>query len=100
MVGRDEQPRGIGERLVLGEPARLGMAMRGEDRQIAHLLVEPARDRAGRGIGGEKAVLVEHDDLARKRVATIADLDRAGTQVFDRGAARGVAALPGAAAGP
>ena len=28
MIGRDEQLRGIGEGKVLGEPARVGMAMR------------------------------------------------------------------------
>ncbi|AUW45159.1 hypothetical protein CUJ84_Chr004864 [Rhizobium leguminosarum] len=44
MIGNDQQRGRIFERLVVGEPGRLGMPVRADDRKIAHRLVEVSRD--------------------------------------------------------
>ena len=59
MVGRHEQLRGVGKRLVLSKPARIGMAVRADDRQIAHLFVQRAGQIAGAALGREQAVVVQ-----------------------------------------
>ena len=59
VVGRDEQPCRIGEGRILGIPARIGMAVRRDDRQVAHLGVKAARDRARREIHREQPVGVD-----------------------------------------
>ena len=56
MVGCHEQLRGIGEGLVLGEPARIGVTMRAEDRQIADLIVQRVRQIAAAPLDGKKTV--------------------------------------------
>ena len=61
MVGHDQQRRRVGERRVVGEPLRIGVAVRADDRQVAHRRVE-RRGRAARGgIGGEEPVGMEFE---------------------------------------
>ena len=83
MVRHDEEARRIGKRLVLRVPARIGMAVGRDDRQIAHRIVEAPRHGAGRGIGGQQPVLVnEHfgaplrpsSGPRRRTVAAAADI--------------------------
>ena len=69
MIGRDEQLRGIGEGQILGEPPRVRMAVRRDDRQIAHIGIETARNGAGRGIGRKQAIFVQHGDLGSLQAA-------------------------------
>ncbi len=59
VVGDDEELRGIGEGQVLGVPARVGMAVRADDRQVADLGVERARKAAHRGIGRKQPIRIQ-----------------------------------------
>ena len=59
VVGGDEQLRRIGEGGILGIPARIGMTMRRQDRQVPDAGIEIAGDRAGRRIDGEQPVVVK-----------------------------------------
>ena len=59
VVGDDEELRRIGERQVLGVPARVGVAVRADDRQVAHLGVERARKAPHRGIGRKQPVRIQ-----------------------------------------
>ena len=65
MVRHHEQPRRIGERLVLGVPARIGVAVRGDDRQGLDVVVEAPRHGAGGRIGRKKPVLVNQHGVSR-----------------------------------
>ena len=56
MVRNHEQLRGVREWQVLGIPAGVGVPVRADDRQVADRLEEFARNRPGRGVGGEQAV--------------------------------------------
>src|SRR5258708_20622210 len=67
VVRNHEQLRRIREGLVLGEPARVSMAVGGDDRQVAYVGVEPVGDGACAGFGGEKPVFVED----RHRAASV-----------------------------
>ena len=67
VIRHDEELRRVGKRLVQRIPGRIGVAVRRDDRQVAHLAIEAARHGAGRRIGGEEAVFVkQHGDLGRK----------------------------------
>ncbi len=59
VVRSDEQPRGVREWRVLRIPARVGVAVRRDDRQVAHFAVEPAGHRAGREIHREQAIRID-----------------------------------------
>ena len=59
VVGRHQQARRVGERLVVEEQPRVDVAVRGQDRQVAHGLVEPPRDRPDPGLRGKQPVRVE-----------------------------------------
>ncbi len=59
MVRLHDQGGGLGERLVLGQDARIHVAMGRYDRQLPCLLVQRARDAPHGGIGIETAVGVE-----------------------------------------
>ena len=64
VVGGDEQLGGVGKGRVLGEPARVGVAVRAEDRQAGDLGVERAGDAARRGVGGKQAVGIKQRHCA------------------------------------
>ena len=69
MVRHHEEARRIGEGSFSRIPARIGMAVRRDDRQITHVLVETPGDGPRRGIGGKEPVLViEHFGLAPWRL--------------------------------
>ena len=74
VVRRDEQSRGVFKRLVLREPARIGMAVRGDDRKVSHLPEQAPRDGPGRGVGGKEAVVVHHKGSPFLRCGAIAIL--------------------------
>ncbi len=60
VVGLDEEGGGVGEGLVFGEPARVGVAVRGDDGQVADGVVElSAMGRAAcrRERAGDRAAL-------------------------------------------
>ena len=59
VVGDDEELRRVGEGQVLGVPARVGMAVRADDRQVAYLGVERARKAPHRGIGWKQAIRIQ-----------------------------------------
>ena len=59
VIWLDEKRRGIGKGIVLGIPARVGVAVRGDDRQVAHRGEEPSCDAAGHRIGGKEAIVVQ-----------------------------------------
>src|SRR3546814_6095207 len=59
MIRDDQQFGRIGEGVVIGEPARIGMPVRADDGQIPDRGMERAGDVAGARLGGEKAVGVE-----------------------------------------
>ncbi len=56
VVRDDEEPRRIGERRVLREPARIGVAVRAHDRQVFDGPVKLARHVPHRGLRWEQAV--------------------------------------------
>jgi hypothetical protein len=70
VVRRHEELRRIGKRLVFREPARVGVAVRRQDRQAAHLLEQAARDGAGRRFDGEKTVVVHHRQILSNETRT------------------------------
>ena len=59
VVRLDEQRRRVGEGLVLGEPARIGVAVRRDDRQVADAGIEAARDSACHRFGRQKTIVVQ-----------------------------------------
>ena len=59
MVGRDEELGRIGKRFVVGEPARVGVTVRADDRQACDRIVELARDGARLAVRREQAVGVQ-----------------------------------------
>ena len=59
VIRRDEQRRSVGERRVVGEPLRIGVAVRAHDRQVLHRRVEAAGERARRRVGREEPVRME-----------------------------------------
>ena len=62
MVGRDEQLRRIGERRVRRKPARVGVAMRADDRQVLHAGVEIAGSGARLRLRRKKQVRIGQRD--------------------------------------
>ena len=64
VVGHDEKPSRIRERLVVGEPLRVGMAMRADDRQVGDRPVKLARDRPRRRIRRKQPIRMELKRLA------------------------------------
>ena len=61
VVRRDEECRRVLERLVGGEPPRVRVAVRADQRKVAHGLVELPGDRPRRRFGGQQPVRVEHE---------------------------------------
>ncbi len=59
MIGDDQQARRIGEFVVLGIPARLGMPVRRDQRQVLDAGIKRLRDAAGLGFGIEQPVVVK-----------------------------------------
>jgi hypothetical protein len=59
VVGGDQQGGRIPERDVLRDPVGRHVPVRGDDRQVAHRGVEPARDAAGRRVGGKEPIRME-----------------------------------------
>src|SRR6185312_13427231 len=59
VVGLNDQRRRLRKRRVLGENARIHMAVRRDDRQRLRLFVQRARGAPDRGIGIEKAVGIQ-----------------------------------------
>jgi hypothetical protein len=66
MIGDDEERRGIAERLVVGEPRGIGVAVRAHDGEIGNLGVQPPRDRALAGLRREQSVGVKCHDVAHR----------------------------------
>ena len=67
VVRHDEEPGRIGKGLVLRVPARVGMPVRRDDGEVAHLVVEPQRHPSSDGIRGKEPVLVdEHGHTLRR----------------------------------
>gem|GEM_PF-793842 len=65
VVVRDHQQLGrVRERRVIGEPCRIGVAVRADDRQAGDLGIQPPRDRAIPGIRREQAILMHARPLA------------------------------------
>jgi hypothetical protein len=58
VVRKQKQRRGIRKRLVLGEPARIGVTVRAEDGELACVVEDAPGDAPGLGIGGKEAVRV------------------------------------------
>ncbi len=61
MVRRQQQFGGIAEGFVAREPARIGVAVRADDRQAGDRGVKLARQRPRRRIGGEQTVGMEDE---------------------------------------
>ena len=59
MVGRHEELRGVGEGRVLGEPARLGVAVGADDRELFDGGVQGAGEGAALGLDGKEPVGVQ-----------------------------------------
>ena len=59
VVRREQQFGRVGERLVPGEPLRIGVAVRTDDRQLGNFTVQPLRDAASCGVGGKQPVGVQ-----------------------------------------
>jgi hypothetical protein len=59
VVRDDQQARRIGERLVEGIPARIGVAVRTDDRQVLYGGVECAGDRTHARLGREQQIGVD-----------------------------------------
>ena len=59
VIGRDEQRRRIRERRVVGEPLRIGVPVRADDRQVLDRRVEASREVARRRVGGKQPVGME-----------------------------------------
>ena len=69
VVGDDEQLGGIGKWLVLGEPARIGMAMRTDDRQVGDRSMEVTGQCARGWVRRKQSVRIEqpHDQASPSR---------------------------------
>ena len=66
VVVRDhEQGRRIAERLVAGEPGRIAMTVRADDRQRCHLAIQAPGDRPRILLRREQDVGMRHDSLLR-----------------------------------
>ena len=72
VVTNDEQLRRIVKGLVLGEPARVSVAVRADDRQVPNVGVDPLGDGACVGFGREKPVFVEDRHRAASADALLA----------------------------
>ena len=59
MVGYDEKPCRIREEMVLGEPARIGVAVRTDDGELFDAAIEITRNAAGPFICGKQQVGVD-----------------------------------------
>src|SRR5581483_7421600 len=57
MVRNDEERRRVGERLVVGEPGGVRVAVRTDDGERSHTPVEAASDRALARVGRQQAIL-------------------------------------------
>ena len=68
MVRRDQERCRVAERCVIGEPRRIAMAVRANDRARSHLRVELPGDRANRAINREEPVGVEFEGMGHARL--------------------------------
>jgi hypothetical protein len=68
VVGLEQQLAGVAERVVGREPRRVGMAVRADDRQARHFVVEIARDGPHFRLGREQAIGVQRQ-FAIQRVS-------------------------------
>ena len=66
MIRRDEEMRGVGERGVIGEPLRVGVAVRAEDRKVGDGRVEPPRDVSRVPVCGKQAVGMQREGRRRR----------------------------------
>ena len=62
VIGRDEQRRRVGERVVLQQPQRVDVPVGRDQRQIAHRCVEAPGDRPLRRVGRQQPVRVQRED--------------------------------------
>ena len=65
VIRRDEQLHGVGEVLVRGEPARVGVTVRAHDRQSGDRGVQPTSDGACRRLGGKQPILGQDERWVR-----------------------------------
>lgn len=64
MIGNDQKLGWVGEWFVFGEPTRIGVTMRADDRQVANLPIEPARQAADRRLDRKQAIVIQqHETL-------------------------------------
>src|SRR3546814_17876005 len=72
MIGDDQQACRIAEGGVVGEPGGIGMAVRGDDRQMLDLRIQTQRERASgereRGGQGKKGYVRVHNGGGRAYV--------------------------------
>ena len=59
MIRREQQFGRVGERLVPGEPLRIGVSVRTDDRQLGNFVVQALRDAASCGVSGKQPVGVQ-----------------------------------------
>ncbi len=59
MVGRDQQPRRVGETRVGGEPGGIGVSVRTDDRQVLYAREQRPSDRSRAGLRWKQAVGVK-----------------------------------------
>jgi hypothetical protein len=81
MVGHQQQFGRVAEAFVCGEPGRIAMAVRADDRQVLDPGIELARDRAQRGIGRQQAVGMEFELAGQRPVLSACILAIAGAVV-------------------
>ncbi len=70
VIGSQQQLGRVAERFVAGEPRRIGVTVRADDRQAGDGAIEFARDCAGGGIRGKQPVGMQiqrsrHGDLPK-----------------------------------
>ncbi len=77
VVRRDEERGRIREWRVVGEPLRIGVAVRAHDRETGHSRVEPARQRARCRVRGKQSIRIEVQGRRSHGVSPLRDGRRA-----------------------
>ena len=80
VVGGEEESGGVGEGVVRGEPGGVGVAVLGEDGEVADGGVELGGEGALGGVGGEEAVGIEHGRVFAALRMTVTRGDGKGEQ--------------------
>ena len=59
MIRRQQQLGRVTERRIAGEPLRVGMTVRAQDRQVTHFRIQAAGDLPNGGFSGEQTIFVQ-----------------------------------------